>query len=42
MNLEEAIRSRRTHKAYGPDPVDPDIVYLAAGMGALLALHKRG
>jgi nitroreductase len=22
MELEEAIRSRRTHKAYGPDPVD--------------------
>ena len=22
MELEEAIRTRRTHKAYGPDPVD--------------------
>ena len=22
MELEQAIRSRRTHKAYGPDPVD--------------------
>src|SRR4051794_41329677 len=22
MELEEAIRGRRTHKAYGPDPVD--------------------
>ena len=22
MDLDEAIRSRRTHKAYGPDPVD--------------------
>jgi nitroreductase len=22
MDLEEAIRTRRTHKAYGPDPVD--------------------
>ena len=24
MELEEAIRSRRTHKAYGPDPVPRD------------------
>ncbi len=23
MDLEEAIRTRRTHKAYGPEPVDP-------------------
>src|SRR5215213_1129106 len=23
MELEDAIRSRRTHKAYGPEPVDP-------------------
>jgi nitroreductase len=23
MDLEEAIRTRRTHKAYGPQPVDP-------------------
>jgi nitroreductase len=23
VDLEEAIRTRRTHKAYGPDPVDP-------------------
>ena len=23
MDTEEAIRSRRTHKAYGPEPVDP-------------------
>lgn len=23
MDLEQAIRSRRTHKAYGTDPVDP-------------------
>jgi ribonuclease PH len=22
MDLEEAIRSRRTHKAYAPEPVD--------------------
>lgn len=22
MDLEEAVRTRRTHKAYGPDPVD--------------------
>ena len=22
MNIEEAIRTRRTHKAYGPEPVD--------------------
>ena len=22
MDVEEAIRTRRTHKAYGPDPVD--------------------
>ena len=22
LNLEEAIRTRRTHKAYGPEPVD--------------------
>ncbi len=24
MEIEEAIRTRRTHKAYGPDPVDRD------------------
>ena len=24
MELEDAIRTRRTHKAYGPDPVDRD------------------
>jgi len=24
VELDEAIRGRRTHKAYGPDPVDPD------------------
>jgi len=23
MDLEEAIRTRRTHKSYGPEPVDP-------------------
>jgi nitroreductase len=23
MNLDTAIRTRRTHKAYGPEPVDP-------------------
>ncbi len=26
MDLEEAIRGRRTHKAYGPDPVDRAIL----------------
>src|SRR6201999_3474023 len=24
--LEHAIRTRRTHKAYGPDPVDPAVL----------------
>lgn len=26
MNVEEAIRTRRTHKAYRPEPVDRDLV----------------
>jgi nitroreductase len=26
LGLEEALRTRRTHKAYGPDPVDPALV----------------
>jgi len=26
MDLEEAIRTRRTHKAYGPEPVDRETV----------------
>jgi nitroreductase len=26
VELEEAIRTRRTHKAYGPDPVDPAVL----------------
>ncbi|MCD6727980.1 MAG: nitroreductase family protein [Solirubrobacteraceae bacterium] len=26
MELEEAIRNRRTHKAYGPEPVDPEVL----------------
>jgi len=26
MDLEEAIRTRRTHKAYGPEPVDPALL----------------
>ena len=26
MELEEAIRSRRTHKAYGPEPVPHDVL----------------
>lgn len=26
MELEEAIRSRRTHKAFGPDPVDREVL----------------
>ena len=34
MELEEAIRTRRTHKAYGSDPVDP------ATLGDLLDLGR--
>ena len=34
MELESAIRSRRTHKAYGPDPVD------RALLGELLELAR--
>lgn len=26
LGLEEALRSRRTHKVYGPDPVDPVLI----------------
>jgi nitroreductase len=26
MNVEEAIRTRRTHKAYGPEPVGPELL----------------
>ena len=26
MELEEAIRGRRTHKAYGPEPVEPAVL----------------
>jgi nitroreductase len=26
MKLEHAIRTRRTHKAYGPEPVDPGLL----------------
>lgn len=26
MDVEKAIRTRRTHKAFGPDPVDPDLL----------------
>ena len=26
MDVEKAIRTRRTHKAYGPDPVDPALL----------------
>ncbi len=26
MELEQAIRSRRTHKAFGPDPVAPEVL----------------
>lgn len=26
LGLEEALRTRRTHKAYGPEPVDPELV----------------
>ena len=26
MELEHAIRSRRTHKAFGPDPVEPGVL----------------
>ena len=26
LGLEEALRTRRTHKAYGPEPVDPALV----------------
>ncbi|MEJ7783267.1 MAG: nitroreductase [Solirubrobacteraceae bacterium] len=26
MDLEEAIRTRRTHKAYGPEPVEPAVL----------------
>ncbi len=26
MNVEEAIRTRRTHKAYGPEPVGPGLL----------------
>ena len=26
MDLEKAIRTRRTHKAYGPEPVDPEVL----------------
>ena len=26
MDLEQAIRSRRTHKAYGPEPVRPELL----------------
>ena len=31
MELEDAIRTRRTHKAYGSEPVDPDDAGRAAG-----------
>jgi nitroreductase len=34
VELEEAIRTRRTHKAYGPEPVDPDT------LGELLDLAR--
>lgn len=26
MDLEDAIRGRRTHKVYGPDPIDPALL----------------
>ncbi len=26
MDVEKAIRTRRTHKAYGPEPVEPDVL----------------
>ncbi len=26
MELEDAIRTRRTHKAFGPDPVEPEML----------------
>ena len=26
LGLEEALRTRRTHKVYGPEPVDPSVV----------------
>jgi nitroreductase len=26
MDIEKAIRTRRTHKAYGPDPVAPEVL----------------
>ncbi len=34
MEVEDAIRSRRTHKAFGPEPVDPET------LGELLELAR--
>ena len=36
MELETAIRTRRTHKAFGPDPVDDAVL---ATLGARVAVQ---
>ena len=35
MELEEAIRTRRTHKAYGSEPVDRETLAELLDLGAL-------
>ena len=42
MELEEAIRTRRTHKAYGADPVDPTTLADPLAPENLLKTSGRG
>ena len=39
MELEQAIRSRRTHKAYGPEPVDRDTLEELLDLGRWAPNH---
>ena len=39
MDVETAIRTRRTHKAYGPEPVDPDTLRELIDLGRWAPNH---
>ena len=46
MDLEQAIRTRRTHKAFAPEPVDRETLdelleLAAAGIGEIAALQAE-
>ena len=40
MDVETAIRTRRTHKAFGPEPVDPETVLALVDLATHAPNHR--